>query len=228
MEQTTTERLQSEIDKTIADSDTRIAKALAEGDTLLAAKIEKEKAQEVAQLQIELDRTKYLEDQEKKRTDIQEAAKKEELRIAKETEKAKAQAKYDADLFSWKSSLLLGVAQAAQAVIAQLTVPIAGPWLAVAAGLTGIAQIALINANKPVAPALARGSDFTAGGSTIVGEEGPEVVNMPRGASVTPNSRGGNGSGPVFNIYSPVAVTPSVAAQEYTRMVRNLAFEGVL
>jgi len=217
MEQTAKQKLQAELDA-----------AILAGDTVAAAK-----------LKIELDRTAYLEEQEKERSDyieaqaekkadIEAAAKKEDLRIAKETEKAKAQAKYDADLFSWQSSLLLGIAQAAQAVIAQLTVPVAGPWLAAAAGITGLAQVAIINANKPVAPALARGSDFTQGGATLVGEEGPEMVNMPRGASVTPNSRGGTGGGPVFNIYSPVAVTPSVAAQEYTRMVRNLAFEGVL
>jgi hypothetical protein len=217
MEQTATERLQAELDA-----------AIVAGDTEAAAEIKKE-----------LDRTKYLEEQDKKReeylkeqakkkADTEAYAKKEELRIAKETEKTKAKAKYDADLYSWKSSLLLGIAQAAQAVIAQLTVPIAGPALAVAAGLTGIAQIAVINKNKPIAPALARGSDFTQGGTTLVGEEGPELVNMPRGASVAPNSRGGTGGGPTFIINSPVAVTPSVAAQEYTRMVRNLAFEGVL
>ena len=31
-----------------------------------------------------------------------------------------------------------------------------------------------------------KGSNYTLGGLTLVGEQGPELVNMPRGASVTP------------------------------------------
>jgi len=153
-----------------------------------------------------------------------------EVEAKKEGEKQKAKIKYDADLFSWKTNLLLALASAAQAIIvgyAQLG-PIGGSIAALITGGVTAFQIGAMRAAKPVAPALARGSDFTQGGTTLVGEEGPELVNMPRGASVTPNSRGGTGGGPVFNIYSPIAVTPSVAAQEYTRMVRNLAFEGVL
>jgi len=153
-----------------------------------------------------------------------------EVEAKKEGEKQKAKIKYDADLFSWKTNLLLALASAAQAIIvgyAQLG-PIGGSIAALITGGVTAFQIGAMRAAKPVAPALARGSDFTQGGTTLVGEEGPELVNMPRGASVTPNSRGGTGNGPTFIINSPVAVTPSVAAQEYTRMVRNLAFEGVL
>jgi hypothetical protein len=153
-----------------------------------------------------------------------------EVEAKKEGEKQKAKIKYDADLYSWNTNLLLALADAAKAIIvgyAQLG-PIGGSIAGlITAGVTGF-QIAAMKAAKPAAPALARGSDFTQGGATLVGEEGPELVNMPRGASVTPNSRGGTGGGPTFIINSPVAVTPSVAAQEYTRMVRNLAFEGVL
>lgn len=36
-------------------------------------------------------------------------------------------------------------------------------------------------------PMLAKGTDYFQGGLAIVGEEGPELVSMPRGASVTPN-----------------------------------------
>jgi len=144
--------------------------------------------------------------------------------------KKTAQAQYKGALAQWTLSLATTVADSISAVVktmASLPWPLNLVGAGVQAGL-GIAQVAAFKGAKPVAPALARGSDFTQGGATLVGEEGPELVNMPRGASVTPNSRGGTGGGPVFNIYSPVAVTPSVAAQEYTRMVRNLAFEGVL
>lgn len=40
--------------------------------------------------------------------------------------------------------------------------------------------------NIPKIPKLWKGSNFTIGGPTLVGEQGPELVNMPRGASVLP------------------------------------------
>ncbi len=40
--------------------------------------------------------------------------------------------------------------------------------------------------NIPKIPRLWKGSNFTLGGPTLVGEQGPELVNMPRGASVMP------------------------------------------
>lgn len=40
--------------------------------------------------------------------------------------------------------------------------------------------------NIPKIPTLWKGSNYTKGGLTLVGEQGPELVNMPRGASVTP------------------------------------------
>ena len=40
--------------------------------------------------------------------------------------------------------------------------------------------------NLPTIPKLWKGSNFTLGGPTLVGEQGPELVNMPRGASVLP------------------------------------------
>ena len=40
--------------------------------------------------------------------------------------------------------------------------------------------------NIPNIPTLWKGTNFTIGGPTLVGEQGPELVNMPRGASVMP------------------------------------------
>ena len=40
--------------------------------------------------------------------------------------------------------------------------------------------------NIPQIPTLWKGTSYTLGGPTIVGEQGPELVNMPRGASVLP------------------------------------------
>ena len=43
-----------------------------------------------------------------------------------------------------------------------------------------------VSLNIPKIPTLWKGSNYTMGGLTLVGEQGPELVNMPRGASVTP------------------------------------------
>lgn len=42
-------------------------------------------------------------------------------------------------------------------------------------------------------PAFARGTSFAPGGLSLVGERGPELVNLPRGAQVIPNHRLGGG-----------------------------------
>lgn len=44
-------------------------------------------------------------------------------------------------------------------------------------------------------PAFAGGTNFAPGGASIVGERGPEVVNLPRGAQVVPNHQLGNAFG---------------------------------
>ncbi|MCR8635744.1 phage tail tape measure protein [Paenibacillus radicis (ex Xue et al. 2023)] len=41
----------------------------------------------------------------------------------------------------------------------------------------------------PAIPMLAKGTDYFAGGMALVGEEGPELLNLPRGAKVTPNDQ---------------------------------------
>lgn len=41
--------------------------------------------------------------------------------------------------------------------------------------------------NIPKIPMLAKGTDFHIGGPAIVGEKGPELVNLPRGSQVIPN-----------------------------------------
>jgi hypothetical protein len=62
-----------------------------------------------------------------------------------------------------------------------------------------VALTAAVTANtaallgNSVSHAFAEGTDFAPGGLSLVGENGPELVNLPTGASVTPNSalRGG-------------------------------------
>ncbi|PDT72629.1 hypothetical protein CO675_34295 [Bradyrhizobium sp. C9] len=52
----------------------------------------------------------------------------------------------------------------------------------------------------PTVPAFATGTDFAPGGMSLVGENGPELLNLPRGAQVIPNDvlkSGGVGGGTV-------------------------------
>ena len=59
------------------------------------------------------------------------------------------------------------------------------------------------NINK--VPGNANGTDFWRGGLSVVGERGPELVDLPRGARVTPNSKIGGGDSYYFsgNLMTP-------------------------
>ena len=55
-------------------------------------------------------------------------------------------------------------------------------WLSNATGIKGV--------NFPTIPMLAEGGVISGAGSVLVGEAGPEILNLPKGASVTPLSGG--------------------------------------
>ncbi len=67
----------------------------------------------------------------------------------------------------------------------------------------------------------ANGTDFAPGGMAMVGERGPEIVNLPRGSQVTPNHKLGQSN--VFNI-SIANGTPQVAQQVANEVARKLSF----
>lgn len=60
--------------------------------------------------------------------------------------------------------------------------------------ISGINQInvAGVSPNIPLIPHLARGTDFAPGGLSLIGEEGPELMYIPRGAQVIPSNKLGN------------------------------------
>lgn len=66
------------------------------------------------------------------------------------------------------------------------------------AGLFGSKIAGNINGGSRI-PAYATGTDWHPGGLALVGERGPEVVNLPRGAQVYPNGTGPGGA--VKNYY---------------------------
>lgn len=90
----------------------------------------------------------------------------------------------------------------------------------VAALAKGVADVLL------EVPGLAAGTDYATGGPTLVGERGPELVQIPRGAQVVPNDRLASGVGNVINIYSPVSVDVGEANRIFKRTMRELSFAG--
>lgn len=103
---------------------------------------------------------------------------------------------------------------------------------AAAAGLGVGAAAAYVSAGaiSAWADTLANGTSYARGGLTWVGERGPELVQLPRGAQVTnaassaAAARSGLG-GLTVQVYSPKA-TAAETARETRRMVERLAFEG--
>jgi tape measure domain-containing protein len=148
-------------------------------------------------------------------------------------ERHKLQAKYEADYRIHQNQIMMTIANGAAAIVAgyaQLG-PVAGSVAAgVTAGVTA-AQIAIMEENKPIRP-YAVGTDFAAGGMALVGERGPELVNMPRGSQVFTNGetkdimRRGTGLSVVVNNYSPEAIDAATSDRMTRRSMRQLAFQG--
>ena len=51
----------------------------------------------------------------------------------------------------------------------------------------------------------ARGTNYWQGGRTLVGEEGPEIVDLPRGSRIYPNGVSPSG-GDVYNFSGPIVI----------------------
>lgn len=72
---------------------------------------------------------------------------------------------------------------------------------------------------------LYKGTDYWKGGYAMVGEQGPEIVELPRGSKVkTASETQKIQKGTTVNIYSPKALSPSEAAREFEKIQRKLAF----
>jgi len=83
------------------------------------------------------------------------------------------------------------VVQSLGNVIKQLTIAVfkALALQAIASLLPGGATLNIGNVLKSVLGGFASGSTATGGGLTMVGERGPELVNLPSGSSVMPNNQ---------------------------------------
>lgn len=116
------------------------------------------------------------------------------------------------------------IAKAMQAAHLATTIPIASATAAAWAPAAAMASLASYGANS--APAMAgiamtvafakalsllssisgaaEGATVTGAGSVLVGEKGPELLNLPRGASVIPLDRSGGGTQVEIHMYNPV------------------------
>ncbi|WP_088187540.1 phage tail tape measure protein [Desulfosporosinus sp. FKA] len=65
--------------------------------------------------------------------------------------------------------------------------------------------------------AYATGTNYAPGGWSLVGENGPEIVNLPRGSQVIPNGRLGGTGNTVINIYPQPGQSAREIAQEVAR-----------
>lgn len=69
-------------------------------------------------------------------------------------------------------------------------------------------------------PAFARGTTYAPGGTALVGERGPELVRLNRGAQVIPNDRlMGMGGGSVTINFNGLVTDPKAAAREIQRIL---------
>ncbi len=87
-------------------------------------------------------------------------------------------------------------------------------------GAIGIPAIPLITA--PQIPMLATGGVITRLGNVIVGERGPEMLTLPRGAMVTPLPAGAGGNTYSNTFYVNVNADEAGAAERFVRRVKEI------
>lgn len=90
------------------------------------------------------------------------------------------------------------------------------------AGTLGLSLITKLDA--PQIPMLAKGGVIQRAGNVIVGERGPEMLRLPRGASVTPLPAGLAAGGGTYNntFYVTVNADDSNSAERFVRRVKEI------
>jgi hypothetical protein len=133
-------------------------------------------------------------------------------------------------LASTMQAAMVGETAAAMAAIGAAA---AGPAAAVSlasfganAGpaMAGISATHALSAGLTVAPGLEEGGTITRSGLTMVGESGPEFLNLPRGASVIPLDKTGGGRSTQINIE---IYNPYMANEDQARELADLVSEYV-
>ena len=77
--------------------------------------------------------------------------------------------------------------------------------------------------NIPKIPMLATGGTITTAGYSIVGENGPELLKLPKGAQVNPDYDDiPDSKGTTFNNYAPLGQSPAQALTEFSNRAKGL------
>jgi hypothetical protein len=114
-----------------------------------------------------------------------------------------------------------GAAIAAQMAAAEATAAAAAAGAAGAGG--GIIDVALGIAEVAGLALLAGGTDFAEGGTYIVGEEGPEILRIPRGSQVIPNGQARSMQQDTYSAYDQVN---AIGALMQRQMRASLGIRG--
>lgn len=130
-------------------------------------------------------------------TDAAEAAKNANKKYISEKEYEEKKAKLQQKQAKYKKAQAMSdiAIQTALAIIQTIGQLGATPWglaMAAIAGTMGAVQLA-VAASKPLAQ-YAKGRDGGPGEYALVGEKGPEIMYVPKGASIVPNDKIGNPS----------------------------------
>jgi hypothetical protein len=244
---------------TVEQYDAEIAAAIAAGDTETANELTKARDKLVIETDYRNQKQKVIDDAAAAQQKIDDQkvlddAKAAETKAKLEQDAAdkKTKLEQDAAMATYeveKSAFEVNQAsQIAQATIAGATgalnaftslaaVPVVGVGLGLAAAAAfaavTVAEIAIIAGQKPpTKPSYAEGTDFAAGGLSIINEDGPELVNVPKGSEVTPAKKtaellsGSGKGGDTISFNSPVAIDALQARRMLIQTKRQLAFEA--
>lgn len=89
--------------------------------------------------------------------------------------------------------------------------------------LAGIGNLTGMKLSLPKIPGLATGGTVTGAGTVLVGENGPELLNLPAGASVDPNiDNAGRRGDVVFKNYAPLGQSPAQALTQFANRAGGL------
>ncbi|MCG7520847.1 hypothetical protein [Ruegeria sp. Ofav3-42] len=87
------------------------------------------------------------------------------------------------------------------------------------------AATSIVRAILPGIPGFAEGTNFAPGGLAVVGEKGPELVNLPRGSQVIPNDEIGGVTGgsalKIVNVFDSGIVGDFMQTEPFERLLVN-------
>jgi tape measure domain-containing protein len=83
-------------------------------------------------------------------------------------------------------------------------------------------HVHLAMAQGGVVPGLQGGGTVTRGGHVVVGERGPELLKLPRGAQVNPDYDELPGAHVTFNNYAPIGQSPEQALNQFANRAKGL------